>query len=92
MTGYAWPGNVRELSAWVERLYVTGPLAGGALGDAPGRVECHSGRSIADGQMTLEQVERQAIVQAMEQANFNQRKAARMLRPPRHACAEAKVA
>jgi DNA-binding NtrC family response regulator len=38
-----------------------------------------TGLAGASGQMTLKQAERQAIVQAMESANFNQRKAARML-------------
>ena len=55
-----------------------GPFARGPPGHAPGRVE-PSGHSGPNGQMTLKQAERQAIVQAMEHANFNQRKAARML-------------
>jgi two-component system, NtrC family, response regulator HydG len=78
LTGYAWPGNVRELAAWVERLYVTGlgpeVLLEMLLGDGDGA----SAPSSLDG-LTLQQAERRAIVHAMEQANFNQRKAARML-------------
>ena len=75
---YPWPGNVRELCAWVERLYVTGLspavlaemlLCEGDLGATPSSV----------GATSLEQIERQAIVQALERSDHNQRQAARML-------------
>ena len=78
MTGYAWPGNIRELSAWVERLYVTG-LSPEVLLDMLLGESSQTGQINPDGQMTLKQAERRVIVQAMEHANFNQRKAARML-------------
>jgi DNA-binding NtrC family response regulator len=73
---YPWPGNIRELAAWVERLYVTGLGPETLLdmlfneGESPQTLS-------ADG--SLKQAERQAIVHALEQANFNQRKAARIL-------------
>ncbi len=78
LTAYPWPGNVRELAAWVERLYVTGLgpetlvsmlLSETEVGALPTSAEPRS----------LKDVERQAIVHAMERADFNQRKAARML-------------
>jgi len=78
LVSYPWPGNVRELAAWVERLYATGLepeilvemlLIEGAPEDKP---------PVPEG-MSLKQVERWAIVQAMEHSDFNQRKAARML-------------
>ncbi len=78
LTGYAWPGNIRELSAWVERLYVTG-LSPEMLLDMLMGESSQTTMSGPDGQMTLKQAERQVIAQAMEHANFNQRKAARML-------------
>ena len=78
LTSYAWPGNIRELSAWVERLYVTG-LSPEMLLDMLMGESSQTGMSGPAGQLTLKQAERQAIVQAMEHANFNQRKAARML-------------
>ena len=78
LTGYPWPGNVRELSAWVERLYVTG-LSPDDLLDMLLGESSSTGMSGPAGQMTLKQAERQAIAQAMEHANFNQRKAARAL-------------
>jgi DNA-binding NtrC family response regulator len=78
LVGYAWPGNIRELSAWVERLYVTGLSPEMLLDMLMGESEQTSLAGPA-GQLTLKQAERQAIVHAMEHANFNQRKAARML-------------
>jgi transcriptional regulator with PAS, ATPase and Fis domain len=78
LEGYAWPGNIRELAAWVERLYATGM-------DAEVLVEAllvesdqkHEKLSI-DG-MSLREIERCAIEQTMDKADFNQRKAARLL-------------
>ena len=77
LTGYDWPGNVRELEAWVERLYATG-LPGELLVEM---LLSESGESphLSAEPQTLKQVERQAIVQAMQCAGSNQRKAARML-------------
>jgi two-component system response regulator HydG len=78
LAGYPWPGNVRELAAWVERLYATGLkpeiltemlLAEADFKEVPSSPE----------ELSLKQAERRAIVQAMENADFNQRKAARML-------------
>ena len=85
LMAYPWPGNVRELCAWTERLYVTGlspevlveMLLGEVdLGGASPRRQRPARRRL-DG--SLKQVERQAIVQALERSNFNQRKAARLL-------------
>ena len=78
LTGYAWPGNIRELAAWVERLYVTG-LSPEVLLDMLMGESGPTGVFGLEGQLTLKQAERQVIAQAMEHANFNQRKAARML-------------
>ena len=79
LMGYGWPGNVRELAAWVERLYATGLepevlaemllVEGDPRQTAPSRSE-----------MSLDHAERKAIVHAMDMADFNQRKAARMLK------------
>ncbi len=79
LTGYAWPGNIRELSAWVERLYVTGLSPEELLDMLMGEASESVSISGPAGQMSLKQAERQAIMQAMEHSNFNQRKAARML-------------
>ncbi len=77
LVGYAWPGNVRELAAWVERLYATGL-------DAEVLLESLLLESSAPDQsplndLNLRHLERRAIAKAMDQTNFNQRKAARLL-------------
>ena len=79
LANYPWPGNVRELAAWVERLYATG-LDAEVLVEmllVESEPQC---RANPAGDVSLEQAERQAIVQAMDRSDFNQRKAARMLK------------
>ncbi len=78
LTDFPWPGNVRELAAWVERLYAIGldpeTLTVMLLDEELGGTD-----SMSQEPKTLMQAERQAIVTAMEHAEFNQRKAARTL-------------
>jgi transcriptional regulator with PAS, ATPase and Fis domain len=77
LVGYAWPGNVRELAAWIERLYATGLTPEVLLESlmiesiSPDRSQLHD--------LSLRHLERRAIAQAMDQSDFNQRKAARLL-------------
>jgi DNA-binding NtrC family response regulator len=78
LSGYPWPGNARELAAWVERLYVTG-IEPEVLVDMLVSENGDCGSFPPTEAMSLRQAERWAIVQAMEHADFNQRKAARML-------------
>ncbi len=79
LVSYPWPGNVRELAAWVERLYATG-LDAEVLVEML-LVEDQPQRDLSPpAQMSLDQVERRAIVQAMDVSDFNQRKAARILK------------
>jgi len=79
LASYPWPGNIRELAAWVERLYATGldpeVLAEMLLVESEPRCCANPPE-----ELSLEQVERQAIVQAMDRSDFNQRRAARMLK------------
>lgn len=79
LANYPWPGNIRELAAWVERLYATGldPEVLTEMLLTESAPHCGAGQS---GDLSLHQVERQAIVQAMDRSHFNQRKAARMLK------------
>jgi transcriptional regulator with GAF, ATPase, and Fis domain len=75
---YSWPGNVRELCAFVERLYVTGLTPEVLMQMLLNEME--PGATVpADPSASLDHVERQSIVKALEQANFNKRKAARLL-------------
>jgi len=78
LVGYSWPGNVRELAAWVERLYATGLETEVLVEALLVESEQMQEKLPIDG-MSLRQLERCAIEQAMDKADFNQRKAARML-------------
>jgi two-component system, NtrC family, response regulator HydG len=79
LVSYPWPGNVRELAAWVERLYATG-LDAEVLAEMLLLESEPPHDAIPPGGLSLNQAERRAIVQAMDLSDFNQRKAARMLK------------
>jgi len=78
---YPWPGNVRELASWVERLYATGlePEILAEMLVAENSVFQDDFATGAADTVTLDQAERRAIVRALDECDFNQRKAARML-------------
>jgi two-component system NtrC family response regulator len=93
---YPWPGNVRELENLVERLLImrysdtitvddlTDKIRD--IGAWSGPTAAHSGGIINlpyDG-YSLEQLEREIVVQALERNGWNQTAAARFLRIPRH--------
>ena len=78
LVAYPWPGNVRELAAWVERVYATGLEPEILLEMLLVEATPDEKPPTPEG-MSLKQVERWAIVQAMEHSDFNQRKAARLL-------------
>jgi two-component system NtrC family response regulator len=95
LTGYAWPGNVRELENTVERLLIlrnSDTITDEDLPDkirtggiAPGTT-AYSGSviNLPDEGYSLEQLEREVVVQALERNAWNQTAAARFLRVPRH--------
>ena len=78
LMSYPWPGNVRELAAWCERLYATG-LEAEVLVEMLLVESEPTFEAAPTPELSLDQVKRRAIVQAMDLADFNQRKAARML-------------
>lgn len=94
LTNYGWPGNVRELENLVERLLI---MRGGntiTAADLPEKIS-NDGASAAvtspggvinlpDDGYSLEQLEREVVVQALERNGWNQTAAARFLRIPRH--------
>jgi DNA-binding NtrC family response regulator len=84
-SGYGWPGNVRELENVIERLVVLSVSDEITLADLPDFLQRE--RSHADaielnlppGGISLERVERDLIVRALEKFNWNQTQAARYL-------------
>jgi transcriptional regulator with PAS, ATPase and Fis domain len=78
LIGYPWPGNVRELAAWIERLYATG-LEPEVLLETLLLETRLSKESLPMDDLSLKKVEKQVITQAMDRADYNQRKAARLL-------------
>jgi DNA-binding NtrC family response regulator len=87
MTDYAWPGNVRELRNVIERIMILENKDRIGLEDLPSAVRTGGPRltdaeaptAMAVGRMTLEEMERWAICQALEQAGQNQVRAAKLL-------------
>jgi DNA-binding NtrC family response regulator len=89
LTAYDWPGNIRELRNVIERIMILESKPRIELVDLPasirgGAVAAPSGPSpprfeLPLGRMTLEDLERQAIEQALAQSGDNQVKAAKLL-------------
>jgi len=89
LTRYAWPGNVRELRNVIERIMILESKETIEAGDLPAalRAESQAGgppdtqapTSMTVGSMTLEEMERWAICQALEQSGQNQVRAAKLL-------------
>jgi two-component system NtrC family response regulator len=95
LTSYRWPGNVRELENLVERLLIMRSSDTIMPEDLPDKVR--NGAAIAgglsnpvsvvnlpDGGYSLEQLEREVVIMALERNLWNQTAAAKFLRIPRH--------
>jgi two-component system NtrC family response regulator len=86
---YPWPGNVRELENTVERLLIMRNGDTIFLDDLPEKFRGNavSGSAVVklpDEGYSLEQLEREVVVTALERNSWNQTAAARFLRIPRH--------
>ncbi|TWJ19743.1 sigma-54-dependent transcriptional regulator [Geobacter argillaceus] len=89
---YPWPGNVRELENTVERLLIMrsgetitlDELPDKILQDKTLRQPSAAFIKLPDEGYSLEQLEREVVVNALERNNWNQAAAARFLRIPRH--------
>jgi len=87
---YQWPGNVRELENTVERLIIMRKGDVITPDDLPGKLR--GGRKTGNGPVirlpdegySLEQLEREVVIEALERNKWNQTTAARFLRIPRH--------
>ena len=87
---YPWPGNVRELQNSVERLLIMRNGDTITRDDLPDKIRGNRtlNRSavinLPDEGYSLEQLEREVVVAALERNAWNQTAAARFLRIPRH--------
>jgi two-component system NtrC family response regulator len=89
LSKYSWPGNVRELQNTVERLMImrnSDTISSGELPDKfrqSGMQKCAI-INIPDEGCSLEELEREIVIEALERNGWNQTAAARFLRIPRH--------
>ena len=87
---FSWPGNVRELENTVERLLIMRSSDVISFGELPDKFRKHSNTPknrvvrLPDEGYSLEQLEREIVIEALERNGWNQTAAARFLRIPRH--------
>ncbi len=87
---YAWPGNVRELENTVERLLIMRQGGTISVEDLPEKIGSRGKRdkgriiNLPDEGYSLEELEREIVVEALERNDWNQSSASRFLRIPRH--------
>ncbi len=90
LTNYPWPGNIRELENTIERLIIL--RQGNTIDqeDLPDKMrnvrrnsECGMINLPVEG-YSLEQLEKEVVIEALKRNNWNQTSAARFLRIPRH--------
>lgn len=88
LVDHSWPGNVRELENLIARLVVLRRGNKLTLKDLPADFGEFDPRvhttAVRKDQPTLEEVERETIINALERAGWNKTKAARLLEIPRH--------
>jgi two-component system NtrC family response regulator len=95
LNSYRWPGNVRELENLVERILIMRSGDTITVADLPEKICTGDGVSLAasnqkkvinlpDDGYSLEQLEREVVVEALERNLWNQTAAAKFLRIPRH--------
>lgn len=90
MDSYPWPGNIRELENTVERMLIMSEGDAVSLADLPEKISKgteHRRQNVvslpAEG-YSLEKLEREIVLEALERNGWNQTSAARFLRIPRH--------
>ena len=81
---YAWPGNVRELQNAMEYAVVLARKDKISVKELPGEVQLpaalqQSERNVNGGVQNLDDLERNAIIQALAQCHGNKKKAAQVL-------------
>jgi len=85
---YAWPGNIREMQNLVERCIILRKSKIINIEDLnlinPKKSFSAQNIFIPDQGISLEEIEKKYILKALEKANQNRSKAARLLKIPRH--------
>ncbi|WP_029917577.1 sigma-54-dependent transcriptional regulator [Pelobacter seleniigenes] len=86
---YDWPGNVRELENVVEQMLILRNSDVIDLADLPERIGRPAGRgkgvlNLPEEGYSLEELEKEAVVEALRRCQGNKSKAANFLRIPRH--------
>lgn len=92
LCAYDWPGNVRELENAVERMVLLRRNETISVEDLPARISGLSGNGSGSGRVlnlpadgySLEEIEKEAVLEALARCQNNQTKAAAFLRIPRH--------
>lgn len=86
LQSYPWPGNVRELANAMERAMILGPEAGAIMVETlsflsnQGHVGCNSGDfRLPPTGICLETLQKEMVNQALEMADGNQTRAAKLL-------------
>jgi two-component system NtrC family response regulator len=90
LMAYQWPGNVRELQNVVEQIVILRHGDKIEEQDLPGKITRIMGNKLAqilnlpDDGFSLPELEKEAVLQALQHCHWNQTKAADFLRIPRH--------
>ena len=92
LVAYSWPGNVRELENSVERMLIMRNSEMITREELPDKIRKDYRQrptgagviNLPDEGYSLEQLEREVVVNALERNDWNQTAAARFLRIPRH--------
>jgi two-component system NtrC family response regulator len=90
LEAYPWPGNIRELANTIERMTVLRVDDRLTTTDLPAKIQ--QGRQdpsfpavdLPDEGYSLRELEKQAVIDALEKNSWNQSRAAAFLRIPRH--------
>jgi DNA-binding NtrC family response regulator len=91
LTNYPWPGNVRELENAVTRILILRRGDAVSIEDLPEKILSggkHAGQTaifnLPQEGYSLEQLEREVVIEALERNNWNKSAAAAFLKIPRH--------
>lgn len=90
LQAYPWPGNIRELANAIERMSVLRISEHLTVEDLPAKILQDSTRSmrttidLPEEGYSLVELEKQAVIDALQKNNWNQSRAAAFLQIPRH--------